>query len=377
MLPLVRKPGSIDRRSLRSRGYRIHVAPVVDLSADVVEVTAQLIDIPSESHHEAELADALHEALSHCAHVHLRHSGNALVAEIGTPRVVIAGHLDTVPASGNLPHRMAGDLLIGLGAVDMKAGLAIAAKLAHDISEPVRGVRYVFYDCEEVAAVHNGLARLAAEDPAILRADLAIVMEPSNGRVEGGCQGTLRAEVSVRGARAHSARAWQGSNAVHAAAQILDRLNGYQPREPMVDGLRYREGLNAVGIRGGVAGNVIPDECVVTVNYRFAPDRSVPEAIDHVREVFDGFDVTVVDEAPGARPGLDQPFVADFIDAMGVPAEPKYGWTDVARFAQAGTPALNYGPGDPTLAHSANEGVSVSQIRQVFEGLHRWLTTPA
>ena len=349
----------------------------VDLSADVVDIVATLVDIVSESHDERPIADALELALRACHHLSVTRSGNALVAEIGEPRVVIAGHLDTVPAAGNLPHRIEGDLLFGLGSCDMKGGLAVAAKLAYEITEPWIGVRYVFYDCEEVAAVHNGLARLAAQDPSILVADLAIVMEPSNARVEGGCQGTLRVEVSTRGTRAHSARSWQGSNAIHAAGEILDRLNGYQPREPVVDGLRYREGLNAVGIRGGVAGNVIPDECVVTVNYRFAPDRSVPEAISHIREVFAGYDVTVIDEAPGARPGLDVPFVADFVHAMAVPAEPKFGWTDVARFAEAGTPALNFGPGDPAVAHTVDEHVPISQIRQVYDGLRRWLLTPA
>lgn len=349
----------------------------VDLSADVVDVAAALIDIPSESHHEHQLADALESALATCRHLRVRRSGNAIVAETvnPAPSVVIAGHLDTVPAAGNLPHRIDDGVLYGLGACDMKGGLAIAAKLAHDVSEPTVGVRYVFYDCEEVAAVHNGLARLAAEDPTIVQADLAIVMEPSNGVVEGGCQGTIRVEVAASGERAHSARSWQGDNAIHGAGEILARLDGYQPRQPVVDGLRYREGLNAVGIRGGIAGNVIPDECIVTVNYRFAPDTSVPEAIDHVRGIFAGFDVTVIDEAPGARPGLDQPVVAEFVDAVGGTVEPKYGWTDVARFSAAGTPALNFGPGNPTIAHTIDERVSVQEIIQVHERLRAWLVS--
>ncbi len=349
----------------------------VDLSADVVDVTVALIDIPSESHHEHELADALESALARCRHLAVRRSGNAIVAETvnPAPSVVIAGHLDTVPAAGNLPHRMDDDLLYGLGACDMKGGLAVAVKLAHDVREPTIGVRYVFYDCEEVAAVHNGLARLGAEDPNILQANLAIVMEPSNGVIEGGCQGTIRVEVAASGERAHSARSWQGDNAIHKAGEIMTRLDGYEPRQPVVDGLRYREGLNAVGIRGGVAGNVIPDECIVTVNYRFAPDKSVPEAIDHVRGVFDGFDVTVVDEAPGARPGLDQPVVAQFVDAMGGTVEPKYGWTDVSRFSAAGTPALNFGPGNPTIAHTIDEHVSVEEVTHVYERLRTWLVS--
>jgi succinyl-diaminopimelate desuccinylase len=200
-------------------------------------------------------------------------------------------------------------------------------------------------------------------------------MEPSNGVIEGGCQGTIRVEVAASGERAHSARSWQGDNAIHKAGEIMTRLDGYEPRQPVVDGLRYREGLNAVGIRGGVAGNVIPDECIVTVNYRFAPDKSVPEAIDHVRGVFDGFDVTVVDEAPGARPGLDQPVVAQFVDAMGGTVEPKYGWTDVSRFSAAGTPALNFGPGNPTIAHTIDEHVSVEEVTHVYERLRTWLVS--
>lgn len=347
----------------------------LDLTADVVAITAALVDIPSESHHEADIADAVQAALAPCAHLSVERSGNAVIAEtIGTPiDVIIVGHLDTVPAAGNLPHRIDGDHLFGLGVCDMKGGVAVALKLAHDVSAPSHGVRYIFYDCEEVAAVHNGLARLAHVNPSLLDADLAIVMEPSNGVIEGGCQGTIRVEIRTAGKRAHSARAWQGSNAIHAAQEILTRLAEYSPREPEVDGLRYREGLNAVGIRGGIAGNVIPDECVVTVNYRFAPDLSVPEAIEHVKDVFAGFDVTVVDEAPGARPGLLEPTVASFVDAMGGRVEPKFGWTDVARFSSAGTPALNFGPGDPSIAHTVDEHVRIDEIRGVHSALNAWL----
>ena len=347
----------------------------LDLSADVVDLTTALVDIPSESHDEHQLAELVEAALRDCEHLRVRRSGNALVAETHAkaPTVVIAGHLDTVPAAGNLPARIDGDRLFGLGSCDMKGGVAIALKLAYDVTDPHVGVRFIFYDCEEVAAVHNGLARLSEEDPDVLKADLAIVMEPSNAVIEGGCQGTIRVEVRVSGARAHSARSWQGTNAIHGAQDVLARLSQYAPREPLVDGLQYREGLNAVAIRGGVAGNVIPDECVVTVNYRFAPDLSVPEAIDHVREVFEGFDVTVVDEAPGARPGLDEPVVARFVEAMGGTVEPKFGWTDVARFSAAGTPALNYGPGNPTIAHTVDEHVSVREVRAVLEKLGGWL----
>ncbi len=347
----------------------------LDLSADVIDLTAALVDIPSESHDEHQIADLVEAALRECQHLTVRRSGNAVVAETTgkPPAVVIAGHLDTVPAAGNLRHRIDGNRLYGLGSCDMKGGVAVALKLAHDVADPHVGVRFIFYDCEEVAAVHNGLARLAQEDPNLLHADLAIVMEPSNAVIEGGCQGTIRVEVGIPGERAHSARSWQGSNAIHGAVDVLSRLADYAPRAPIVDGLRYREGLNAVGIRGGVAGNVIPDECVVTVNYRFAPDLSVPDAIEHVREVFDGFDITVVDEAPGARPGLDQPVVVRFVEAMGGEVEPKFGWTDVARFSHAGTPALNFGPGDPTIAHTVDENVRIDEVRKVHTALHSWL----
>ena len=289
-------------------------------------------------------------------------------------RVLIGGHLDTVPSSGNLPHRFEGELLYGLGACDMKGGVAVALSLAASIPAPSRDVTYVFYECEEVAAQFNGLQHLADHEPGLLAADLAILMEPSNAGVEAGCQGTIRVEVSASGRRAHSARSWMGENAVHAAGGILARLGAYEPRRPVVDGLEYREGLNAVGITGGVAGNVIPDACTVTVNYRFAPDRTVDEALAHVREVFAGFEVVVDDAAPAARPGLDRPAAADFIAAVGADPQPKYGWTDVARFASLGIPALNYGPGDPSVAHMADEHVRIDEIRRCRSVLERWLT---
>ena len=232
---------------------------------------------------------------------------------------------------------------------------------------------YVFYDCEEVEARFNGLQRLADERPDLLEADLAILMEPSDAGIEAGCQGTLRVEVTTRGERAHSARSWLGSNAIHSSGEVLARLTAYVPRHPVIDGLEYREGLNAVGIRGGVAGNVIPDECVVTVNYRFAPDMDVDQAVAHVSEVFAGFDVVVVDAAPGARPGLDRPAAAAFIAAVGEQPRPKFGWTDVARFSALGIPALNFGPGDPALAHTRGEYVPVSQLESCLSRLRDWL----
>ncbi|HEX3614833.1 MAG TPA: succinyl-diaminopimelate desuccinylase [Sporichthyaceae bacterium] len=352
----------------------------LDLTLDGAALTADLVDRPSVSGAEGPLADAVERALSKFGHLTVTRNGDAVVArtELGHgERVVIAGHLDTVPAADNLTARFVDGRLYGLGACDMKGGVAVALRLAAALTEPVRDITYVFYDNEEVAAERNGLRRLVAAHPDWLAGDFAVLMEPSNAGVEAGCQGTLRVEVTTRGVRAHSARSWRGENAIHAAGDVLDRLRNYQPRRPTVDGLEYREGLSAVFVRGGVAGNVIPDECVVTVNHRFAPDRSMDEALAHVHEVFEGYEVVCVDAAPGALPGLDRPAAAAFLAATGRPAAPKYGWTDVARFSELGVPAVNYGPGDPGLAHTRDEYVELSEIAQCEATLRAWLTGAA
>jgi succinyl-diaminopimelate desuccinylase len=349
----------------------------LDLSVDVVALTAALVDIPSVSHDEKHLADLVESSLQQFAHLSVSRVGNTVVArtELGrAERVLIGGHLDTVPENHNMPHHVDGDRLFGLGACDMKGGVAVSLKLAATIAEPVRDVTYVYYECEEVEGKYNGLAHLAESNPELLVADLAILMEPSNAGIEAGCQGTLRADITVRGERSHSARPWMGVNAIHGAGEIMSRLESYEARRPMVDGLEYREGLNAVGIRGGIAGNVIPDECVVTVNYRFAPDRSTDEALAHVREVFDGYDIEIVDVSPAASPGLSRQATIDFLAATGATPAPKFGWTDVARFAAMGTPALNFGPGDPSIAHMKDEFVPIDQLRSCEMQLRSWLT---
>lgn len=352
-------------------------ASSLDLHAGVVALTAALVDIPSQSQHEEHLADLVEAALHDVAWLTVARYGNTVVArtDLGrAERVIIGGHLDTVPEHGNLPHRLVDGNLFGLGSCDMKGGVAVSLALAASVSEPVRDVTYVYYECEEVEADLNGLKTLAEQHPELLQADLAILMEPSNAGIEAGCQGTLRVEVRAHGVRSHSARSWKGVNAIHAAGEILDRLRDYEPRNPVIDSLTYREGLNAVGITGGVAGNVIPDECVVTVNFRFAPDRSLDDAIAHVEDVFKGFDVTVVDAAPGALPGLTRPAAAEFVAAVGAEPAPKFGWTDVARFTELGIPALNFGPGDPSLAHTRDEHVPVSQIESCERQLRSWLS---
>lgn len=356
--------------------------PVLDLSASAVDLARALCDLPSVSDEETALADAIEAEVRALPHLDVYRDGDTVVARTSLGRdrrVVIAGHIDTVPINGNVPTR---DIEIdgvpylwGRGTVDMKAGVAVQLKLAAELREPRADITWMWYDHEEVAAELNGLTRLARTRPDLFAADFAILGEPSNGQVEGGCNGTMRVVVRTRGVRAHSARAWVGENAVHSAAPVLARLAEYRPREVPVEGLVYREGLNAVGIRGGIAGNVVPDLCEIDVNYRFAPSRSLDEAERHVRDVFAGFEVEVVDGSQGARPGLDAPLAQEFLAAIGAQAKPKYGWTDVARFSAMGVPAVNYGPGDPSLAHHDQERVAVAQIEDVERGLRAWLTT--
>ena len=267
----------------------------MDLQLDGAALTAWLVDTPSVSGDEGPLTDAIEAALRPLPHLTVHRDGNTIVARttLGRPeRVILAGHVDTVPVAGNLPSRVEGPRLYGCGTSDMKAGVAVQLRLAAGLTSPGRDVTYVFYDCEEVAADRNGLLRLSGNSPELLAGDFAVLMEPSSAEIEGGCQGTLRAEIVVPGQRAHTARSWMGRNAIHDAAAVLDVLRGYTPREPEVDGLRYHEGLNAVGIRGGVAGNVVPDECAVTVNYRFAPDLSGEQAAEYVESLFSAGQVT-------------------------------------------------------------------------------------
>lgn len=349
----------------------------LDLTADPIELAAALVDVPSVSGHETALADGVERALREQAgHLEIVRNGNAVLARthLGRPsRVLLAGHLDTVPIAGNLPSRRDGVLLYGCGSCDMKSGDAVIMHLAATVVAPLHDLTVVFYDCEEVEATRNGLGRIERELPDWLRADLAILGEPTAAAVEAGCQGTLRAEVRTGGRRAHSARSWLGVNAVHAAGQVLGRLAGYRARAVDIDGCRYREGLQAVGIDGGVAGNVVPDECVVTVNYRFAPDRDLAAAQRHVSEVFGGFDVRFTDGAAGALPGLGSPAAQAFLAASGATPVAKYGWTDVARFAGLGIPALNFGPGDPNLAHTREEHVDTEHITRCADVLRRFL----
>jgi succinyl-diaminopimelate desuccinylase len=354
----------------------------LDLSADPVDLTAALVDVPSVSGDERWIADLVEAALRGLPGLTVARDGDALVArtDLGRPtRVLLAGHLDTVPIADNVPSTRADGRLHGCGTSDMKSGVAVmlaaAASALRSPEGPVHDLTLVCYDQEEVEEVRNGLRRLAATQPEWLRADLAVLLEPTDGVIEAGCQGTCRAEVTVPGRRAHSARSWLGENAIHAAGPLLERLRTYEPRSVTIDGCTYREGLSAVKIAAGIAGNVIPDECVVTVNFRFAPDRSEAEAQAHVREVVGPFETVFVDSAPGALPGLSAPAAAEFIAAIGQEPRAKYGWTDVSRFAALGVPAVNFGPGDPNLAHTREESVDMENIRAAAALLTSFLTT--
>jgi succinyl-diaminopimelate desuccinylase len=369
-----------------------HTAPArLDLRQDVALLTADIIDIFSVSGEERRLADAVEHALRAIPQLELTRDGDALIARTNlgrNERVILAGHLDTVPlpttdgALGTVPSYWPSGapgegILYGRGATDMKGGVAVQLALAAGLfdggAQPDKDVTFVFYDHEEVEGVKSGLGRLVRNHGGLLEGDFAILLEPTDGTVEGGCNGTIRFEATTVGEAAHSARAWMGSNAIHAAAPILTRLAAYEPRTVTVDGLDYRESLNAVRVNGGTAGNVIPDRCVVEINYRFAPDKSLEQAEEHVRELLAGFDLVRTDGAAGARPGLNHPAAASFVAAVGAEPKPKYGWTDVARFSELGVPAVNFGPGDALLAHKDDEHVDAEAIRECLRALRSWL----
>jgi len=353
----------------------------LDLLADPVSLTAALVDTPSVSGAEGELADAVESALREQApHLRVVRSGNAVLARTEVnraSRVLLAGHLDTVPIADNVPSHRVGGLLYGCGSTDMKSTDAVFLHLAATLPDPAHDLTLVFYDCEEVQASRNGLGRIERELPDWLRADLAVLGEPTGGLVEAGCQGTMRVRVSTRGVRAHSARSWLGTNAIHSLGEVLRVLADYDARTVDLDGCTYREGLQAVRIGGGVAGNVVPDAAEVDVNFRFAPDRTVQDAETHVREVFaglSGVQLDVTDSAAGALPGLTAPLAQQFVAAAGGQVRAKLGWTDVSRFAALGIPALNYGPGDPNLAHTRDEHVAIDTIIECTQVLRLYLS---
>jgi succinyl-diaminopimelate desuccinylase len=349
---------------------------VIDLTLPGDALTASLVDVPSPSGGEGRLADEIETALKQVGHLTVERDGDAVLARTNLgrgQRVVIAGHLDTVPVADNLPSRRDGDRLFGCGSSDMKSGVAVMLRVAASLHDMRHDVSWLFYDNEETDASRNGLGRVSRNAPDWLKADLAVLMEPTGNRIEAGCQGTLRALVLATGKRAHSARSWLGDNAIHRAGEVLTRLAAYEPRRVVIDGCEYREGLNAVRVEGGVSGNVVPDRCTITVNYRFAPDRDEEQALAHVQEVLAPFECVPTDSAPGALPMLGEPATADFVSTVGGDPVAKLGWTDVARFAQLGIPAVNFGPGDPNVAHTREEYVDIPRIAEAERVLRSYL----
>ncbi len=341
---------------------------------DLLELTATLVDIPSVSHDESALADRIESDLRALDHLEVERVGANVVARtrLGRPtRVVLAGHTDTVAPNGNERSRIEGDVLWGLGAADMKGGLAVMLALAAQVPEPAVDLTWVFYAGEEVAAEHNGLGHLVRDRPELVAGDVAILGEPTSGEIEAGCQGTMRLEVELVGARAHTARPWMGRNAIHRLGAVLQAVAGFEERCPVVEGCAYREALQAVAVSGGVAANVVPDRATAVLNHRFAPDRTPQEAEAGLRALLaphlePGDEVRLVDVAPAAAPGLDHPVLRALVEDHHLPVRAKLGWTDVARFAAAGVPACNLGPGDATLAHSAEERVDRASLERTY-----------
>jgi succinyl-diaminopimelate desuccinylase len=341
---------------------------------DLLARTADLVAIPSESHHETALADHVEQRLRGLPHLEVERLGDNVVARTTGDRqlrLVVAGHLDTVPANANSTPRIDGDVLWGLGAADMKGGLAVMLELAEIVTEPALDLTWVFYAGEEGAAAHNGLGHLFAQRPDLVAGDVGVLGEPTGAALEVGCQGTMRVRVELRGVRAHTARPWMGRNALHRAGRVLAALADYEPRRPVIDGCEFHESLQAVFVEGGVAGNVVPDLAVITVNHRFAPDRTPEEAEAHVDDVLapylaEGDRVTVVEVVGAAPPGLGHPLLAALRDRHGLEVRAKLGWTDVSRFAAAGIPATNFGPGDPVIAHTKDEHVDRASLDAVF-----------
>lgn len=347
--------------------------------------TAELVDLPSVSFGEGPVVDHLWALLQACEHLELVRVGDNVVArtQLGRRRrLVLGGHTDTVPGNGNERARLDGDLLWGLGTADMKGALAVMVELAATLREPAIDVTYVFYAREEVASVHSGLEELFQSRPDLLVGDVAVLGEPTGGCIEAGCQGTLRAKVTLRGARAHTARPWMGRNAIHRLGAVLGALTEFEPRRPVVGGLQFREAMQAVTVSGGGTGNVVPDEAWVLINHRFAPDRDVQAALGEVERVVgpyleDGDGLELVEHAPAGVPAMDHPLFAALQARAGGEVQAKLGWTDVARFSARGVPAVNFGPGDATLAHHADERVDGAALLHSYQVLRGLLTDPA
>jgi succinyl-diaminopimelate desuccinylase len=341
---------------------------------DLLAATAELVGIPSLSHAEGAMADLVEERLLGCGWLQVTRLGNNVVARtaLGRPqRLVLAGHLDTVLPNHNEEPKVDGDTLWGLGAADMKGGLAVMLDLAVATPTPSIDLTWCFYACEEVGRADSGLLELWRERSDLLAGDAAILGEPTGALVEAGCQGTMRVRVTLRGVRAHTARPFTGRNAIHRLGPLLETVAAWQSRTVVLDGCAYAEQLQVVAVDGGVAANVVPDAASVTLNFRYAPDRVMAEADEYLRQLLsgsysedEGDTWLLIDGADGAPPSLDHPLLAALVDATATAPRAKVGWTDVASFWEHGVPAANFGPGDPLLAHHPDEHVTRAQLER-------------
>lgn len=349
---------------------------MLDLTKNLPDLTIDLVNTPSVSLGEADLADQVETALAQISHLTIKRIENTVIAQTSlgfNERIILAGHLDTVPANQNQIAELKNDKIFGIGAVDMKGGLAVMLKLAQNVKDFKKDLTFLFYEAEEIESKYNGLEKVANTDPTYLDADFAILLEPTNAILEMGCQGSIRFKISLTGKRAHSARWWKGENAIHKAKDVLDVVTAYEPRTPQINDLTFKEGLQIVGISGGIAGNVVPDLVEISLNHRFAPDRTAAQAIEHLKEIFNGTELEILDISDAAPVGLDQASIANFVKNIDLPIAPKFGWTDVARFAKLKIAAINFGPGDPHLAHHPDEAVEINQLESVFQRLSNWL----
>jgi succinyl-diaminopimelate desuccinylase len=344
--------------------------------SDLVDSLRWLVDIPSETGSEDEICAAIERRLDRLRRVRV---GRSLVAgeTTGKPVVLLVGHIDTVPSQGQGPAFVEGGRLHGLGATDMKGGVAVMIHLLEDplVTEGPFDVIGVFYDAEEGPAAANGLETVLQTVPWLSEAEFAIVLEPSDGEIQVGCNGAINATVRFMGKSAHSARPWWGENAITKAGEWMAGMHARPPEVFVIDGLEYREVMSVTTARGGVARNIIPPSFDLNVNYRFNPGRTVDEAIRELMAACAAADaVEVVDAAPAGPVRADHPLVGRLMDVSGGQLAAKQGWTDVARLGVYGVPAVNYGPGEAIQAHQADESVRLSDLDEAFSALRRLLS---